>query len=108
MVDDAGAIRHGGDAEVYYDVCGLEKGASFTTRVTITRSESGLSRLFGRSAGSVIGKYAETAAGPGTRRHRTLDMAGMPGGAYWVTVVVTDEKGRRREEGANLRIRGGE
>jgi serine/threonine protein kinase len=108
MVDDAGAIRRGGDAEVYYDVCGLEKGAGFTTRVTITRSESGLNRLFGRSAGSVTGKYEESAGGPATRRHRSLDMDGMPGGAYWVNVVVTDDKGRRREEGTSLRVRGGE
>jgi hypothetical protein len=108
LVDDAGAIRHGGDADVYYDVCGLEKGAAFTTRVTITRSESGLNRLFGRSAAPVTGKYEESASGPATRRHRTLDMDGMPGGSYWVNVVVTDEKGRRREEGANLRIHGGE
>ena len=106
MVDEAGTIRRGGDAEVYYDVCGLEKGTAFTTRVTIARSESGLSRLFNRTAGPVTGKYDESASGPATRRHRTLDMDGMPGGSYWVNVVVTDEKGRRREEGANLRIRG--
>jgi hypothetical protein len=108
MVDDAGAIRQGGDAEVYYDVCGLEKGAGFTTRVTITRDESGLSRLLGRSSTPVTGKYEESAGGPATRRHRSLDMDGMPGGSYWVNVVVTDDKGRRREEGARLRVRGGE
>jgi hypothetical protein len=105
-VDDAGAIRRGSDAEVYYDVCGLAKGTRFRTQVTITRSESGLDRLFGRSAGSVTGKYDETARGPATRRHRSLDMDGMPAGAYWVSVVVTDEKGRRREEGSSLRVRG--
>jgi hypothetical protein len=108
MVDDAGAIHQGGDADVYYDVCGLEKGAGFTTRVTITKSESGLNRLFGRSAGPVTGKYEESAGGPATRRHRSLDMDGMPGGSYWVNVVVTDDKGRRREEGTSLRVRGGE
>ena len=107
-VDDAGAIRRDGDAEVYYDVCGLAKGAGFRTQVTITKSESGLNRLFGRSAGSVSGRYEETARGPATRRHRSLDMDGMPAGAYWVTVVVTDEKGRRREGGASLRVRGAE
>jgi predicted Ser/Thr protein kinase len=108
QVDDAGAIRGGGDAEVYYDVCGLPKGTGFRTQVTITRNESGLNRLFGRSAGSVSGKYEETARGPATRRHRSLDMGGMPAGAYWVNVVVTDEKGRRREEGTSLRVRGSE
>jgi hypothetical protein len=108
MVDDAGAIRQGGDAEVYYDVCGLEKGTAFTTRVTIARDESGLSRLLGRSPAPVTGKYEESAGGPATRRHRSLDMDGMPGGSYRVTVVVTDDKGRRREEGASLRVRGGE
>lgn len=106
MVDDAGAIRQGGDAEVYYDVCGLEKGTAFTTRVTITRDESGLSRLLGRSSVPVTAKYEESAGGPATRRHRSLDMDGMPGGPYWVNVVVTDDKGRRREEGASLRVRG--
>jgi predicted Ser/Thr protein kinase len=107
-VDDAGAIRRGGDAEVYYDVCGLAKGTGFRTQVTITKSESGLNRLFGRSVGSVNGKYDETAPGPATRRHRSLDMSDMPPGAYWVNVVVTDEKGRRREEGTSLRVRGSE
>ena len=107
-VDDAGAIRRNGDAEVYYDVCGLPKGAGFTTQVTITKSETGLNRLFGRSAGSVSGKYDEASNGPATRRHRTLDMDGMPAGSYWVNVVVTDEKGRRRAEGTSLRVRGAE
>jgi hypothetical protein len=107
-VDDAGAISRGGDAEVYYDVCGLEKGTSFTTSVTITKSESGLNRLLGRGAGSVRGKYDEAASGPATRRHRTLDMDGMPAGTYQVNVVVVDEKGRRREEATSLRIRGEE
>ena len=108
MLDDAGSIRQGGGAEVYYDVCGLPKGAGFTTRVTIAQTESGLSRLFGRSAGTVTGKYEETARGPATRRHVTLDMDGMPGGSYWVNVVVTDDKGRRREEGTSLRVHGSE
>jgi hypothetical protein len=108
MVDGAGAIRRDGDAEVYYDVCGLEKGAAFTTRVTISKSESGLSRFLGRSAGPVTDKFEETASGPATRRHRSLDMDGMPGGSYWVNVVVTDHQGRRREEGTSLRVRGGE
>ena len=107
-VDDAGAIRRSGDADVYYDVCGLAKGTGFRTQVTITKSESGLNRLFGRSAGSVSGKYDETASGPATRRHRSLDMDGMPAGAYWINVVVTDEKGRRREQGTSLRVRGAE
>jgi hypothetical protein len=106
MIDDAGAIRQGGSAQVYYDVCGLEKGAGFTTRVTISKSESGLNRLFGRSVSPVTEKFEERAGGPAVRRHRTLDMAGMPGGSYWVNVVVTDEKNRRREEGTSLRVRG--
>jgi hypothetical protein len=106
MVDDAGAIRSGGDAEIYYDVCGLEKGASFTTRVTIAKSESGLDRLLGRAPAPVTQRYEESASGPAVRRHRSLDMDGMPGGSYWVNVTVTDEKGRHREEGASLRVRG--
>jgi hypothetical protein len=105
MVDDAGAIRSGGDAEVYYDVCGLEKGTSFTTRVTIAKSESGLDRLFGRAPAPVTQRYEETASGPAVRRHRSLDMDGMPAGGYSVSVTVTDEKSRRREESASLRVR---
>jgi hypothetical protein len=108
MVDAAGSIRQSGNAQVYYDVCGLEKGTSFMTRVTISRNESALGRLFGRSAGPVTDKFEETADGPRIRRHRTLDMDGMPGGSYWINVVVTDQQGRRREEGTNLRVRGGE
>ena len=106
MVDDAGAIRSGSDAEVYYDVCGLEKGATFTTRVTIAKSESGLDRLFGRGPAPVTQRYDESASGPSVRRHRSLDIDGMSAGAYWVSVTVTDEKGRHREEGTNLRVRG--
>ena len=104
-MDEVSPIRQNGRADVYYDVCGLDKGTGFTTRVTISRTESGLSRLFGRSVGPVTGKYEATARGPATRRHVTLDMDGMPGGAYWVTVLVTDERGRQRDEGTSLRVR---
>jgi hypothetical protein len=107
MVDDGGVVRSGSDAEVYYDVCGLEKGTAFTTRVTITKNESGLDRLFGRAAAPVTEKYEDSAGGPATRRHRSLDMDGMPGGSYWMSVTVTDARGRRREDGASLRVRGG-
>jgi hypothetical protein len=105
MVDAARPIRQGSGADVYYDVCGLPKGTGFTTRVTIARTESGLARLLRRTEESVSGKYDDTAPGAAARRHVTLDMDGMSGGSYWVNVLVTDDKGRRREEGTSLRVR---
>jgi hypothetical protein len=106
LVDDAGSIRQGGDADVYYDVCGLDGDAAFTTRVTIARNESGLNRLFGRSVSPMTAHYEESASGPSERRHRTIGMDDMPAGSYWISVSVTDARGRRREEGTSLRVRG--
>jgi hypothetical protein len=74
--------------------------------VTITKNESGLNKLFGHAVAPVTEKFEESAAGPAIRRHRSLGMDGMPDGSYWMSVIVTDARGRRREDGASLRVRG--
>lgn len=106
LVDEVGTTD--GETEVYYDVCGLSEGTSYTTRISVTKHESGLKRLLGRSVEPVTLTFDEKAGGPAVRRHRTLDMRGMPVGSYRVSVSVTDDKGRRRETGTTLHMRAGE
>lgn len=103
LVDEIGTTR--GETEIHYDVCGLSKGTVYTTRITVTKNESGLKRLLGASVQPVTAKFDDKARGPAMRRHRTLDMSGMPVGSYWVGVTVTDDKGRRREIGTTLHVR---
>jgi tRNA A-37 threonylcarbamoyl transferase component Bud32 len=104
MLDAAETQRAGRDLDVYFDVCGLEKEAPYTATVSVTKSESGLRRLLGSSVEPVRVSYDETARGPATRRHHTLDVSHMPPGAYWLEVVVTDGEGRRRAKATGLRL----
>jgi tRNA A-37 threonylcarbamoyl transferase component Bud32 len=104
LVDAVGTKKVGAGLDVYYDVCGLEKGTAYTTTVTLTKSESGLRRILGRSVEPINVTYDETARGPATRRHRTLDLGRMPAGSYWLELVVRDAKGRRRSAGVGLLV----
>jgi serine/threonine protein kinase len=103
-VDD-GTVRQGRRADLYYDVCGLPASSPYTTHVTITRQGRSLGKLFGHSSSPVTATYEETASGPSVRRHHTLGTTSMPSGTYHVEVLVTDDRGRHREDGASLVVR---
>ena len=104
---DAGTVRQGRRADLFYDVCGLRASSAYTAHVTITRPGGGrsLGKLFGRSTAPVTATYEETASGPSVRRHRTLGTSSMPSGTYHVDVLVTDDRGRHRQDGASLVVR---
>ena len=104
LVDALGTRRAGSDLDIYYDVCGLEEGAAFTTRVSVVKNESGLRRLFGSSVDPIAVSYDETARGPAIRRHRALSFEAMPPGSYTVDIVVTDGSGRRREKDLEFQV----
>ncbi|MDB4879835.1 MAG: hypothetical protein JWL60_1281 [Gemmatimonadetes bacterium] len=106
LLDDVGRIDVGSDLDVYYDVCGLPAG-SYRTRITVVRNSSGLQRLLGRSSEPVSQTYDERSSGGPLRRHRTIDMDGREAGTYTLGVVVTDEKGRRRERYGQFQLTGG-
>jgi predicted Ser/Thr protein kinase len=106
LVDAIGANRQGTNLDVYYDVCGLEDGATFTTHVSVSRSTSGLKRLLGGGVQPIALSYDEKAGGPAVRRHRTISFGDMPAGSYSLDVVVLDEKGRRRERVVEFQVPG--
>jgi len=94
LIDEIGSNQQG-DLDVYYDVCGLEKGTDFRTRISVVKNESGLRRLIG-GVSPVAESFDESANGPATRRHRTLSFGAMPAGAYTLFVSVTDPGGNRQ------------
>ncbi|MFN2567692.1 MAG: hypothetical protein ABR499_22080, partial [Gemmatimonadaceae bacterium] len=104
LVDAIGEREAGDNLDVYYDVCGLEKGSAYTATVTLTKNESGFRRLLGSSVEPIRITYDETARGPAARRHRTLDLGDRPPGSYWLDVTVRDANGRRRSAGVGLLV----
>jgi hypothetical protein len=94
LVDGIGSSQQG-DLDVYYDVCGLDKGTDFRTRISVARNESGFRRLIG-GVSPVSESFDESASGPATRRHRTLRFGEMPAGTYTLLVSVTGPGGKRQ------------
>jgi predicted Ser/Thr protein kinase len=103
LMDAPGRQDEGDDLDVYYDVCGLAPGTSYTTKVSITRNGL-LNRLPGRSAKPITEMYNESAGSPAVRRHRTLDTDALPAGQYTVSLIITDASDRVRERRATLDI----
>lgn len=104
MVDAVGMQSAGSDLDVYYDVCGLQPGDSYTARIVASRNESGLRRLLGTGVVPVTTSYDETANGAAVRRHRTLDAPHFVPGSYRLDVVVTDARGRTRTKSVPFQL----
>ena len=107
LVESIATHAPGSNLQLYYDVCGLDAGTPYTAQLRIVKSESGIRRLLGRSVEPVVVSFDGSASGPRVRRHETIDFDDMPAGSYWMTLSVTDDRGRerRREQSFLLRDR---
>jgi hypothetical protein len=50
--------------------------------------------------------FDDSSAGVGTRRQHLLAAAALPAGNYHLTVVVTDDRGRKRDKDLTFKIIG--
>lgn len=85
----------GSAAELYYEVYGLARGATYHTVVRLQR-EGGRSifgaigSLFGGGRAPVLLEFDAAAEGPVTRVHRGVALRDVGKGTYRLTVVITD------------------
>jgi serine/threonine protein kinase len=91
----------GAPADVRYDVCGLTEGTKFKVRMSVLRSETGR-RLTEKDR--VAEAIDETASSPGMRLRHSLSIGALSAGTYRLNVLVTDDRGRRRERDTPLRV----
>jgi hypothetical protein len=95
----------GSTLTVNYDVCGLRKGAAYTTDIVVRRtSQSRLKRIVGGTVRPVSGRFVDVASSHRSRRRRTINISGLPPGAYALDVVIVDAKDRRRERNQQFEI----
>ena len=100
LVDSIGSTPQGSDMNVHFDVCGLAEGTPFKVKMSIVRDGTR------HAADRMTASFDDTAAGVGTRRAHSLAVASLPGGSYRLTIVVTDDKGRKRDTDVAVRIAG--
>jgi serine/threonine protein kinase len=100
LADSIGSTPQGGDVNVHFDVCGLSEGTPFKVRMSIVRDGTR------HSADRMTASFDDTSVGIGTRRQHSLAIATLPAGNYHLTMIVTDDKGRRRDTEIALRIVG--
>ena len=98
LVDSVADSPRGRDVNVSYDVCGLEEGTSFKVRMSLVREGSR------HAADRMTASFDDAALSTGTHRQHSLAVATLPAGSYRLTVVVTDDKGRKRDRDLPLRI----
>jgi hypothetical protein len=105
LVDSIRAQKPGSRLAVNYDVCGLEKGAAFTTDITLRKTDQSRLRLMvGATVKPMTSTYPDAAIGPRTRRRRTISLSGLPSGMYSVNVRIVDAKSRRREKARQFQL----
>jgi GWxTD domain-containing protein len=81
--------------DLYYEVYGLARGASYHTVVRMDR-EGGRSvfgsirRLFGGARAPVLLEFDAASTGPVSRQHRAVELRGVGPGNYRLTLVITD------------------
>jgi hypothetical protein len=101
LLDPVDAMTPGSTLDVRYDVCGLTAGTKYKVRLSVLRAE-GSRRAIEKDR--VTENVDDSSSGPGMRRHQPMATAALPAGSYRLVVVVTDERGRRREREVPLRI----
>jgi hypothetical protein len=85
----------GSAAELYYEVYGLARGASYHTIVRLEREGhrslfGAIRGLFGGSGAAVLLAFDAAAEGPVTRVHRAVALRDVAKGTYRLTVVISD------------------
>ena len=100
LVDPTGSTAQGSDVTVRYDVCGLGEGTPIKSRLTVARTDGGRRAAADRMQAT----FDDPATGIGTRLHHVVAVGPLPAGSYRLTVVVIDDKGRRRDHESALRI----
>ena len=100
LVDDIGSTPQGSDLSVRFDVCGLAEGTPFKVKMSMVRDGTR------HAADRMTASFDDTAVGVGTRRVHSLAVASLPAGSYRLTVIVTDDKGRKRDTDLAVRING--
>jgi GWxTD domain-containing protein len=83
--------------ELYYELYGLERGASYHTQIRVERSGGRslfrrLAGLFGGNRPPVLLDFDAPAAGPVTRVHRGVSLRGLSTGRYRLSVTLTDPR----------------
>jgi len=100
LVDSIDSTPQGSDVNVRFDVCGLSESTPFKVRMAVVRDGSR------HNADRMTANFDDASIGFGTRRQHSLAVASLPAGSYRLTVVVTDDKGRKRDRDLPLRIVG--
>lgn len=100
LVDDIGSTPQGSDLSVHFDVCGLSEGTPFKVKMSMVRDGTR------HAADRMTANFDDTSVGVGTRRVHSLAVASLPAGSYRLTVIVTDDKGRKRDTDLAVRISG--
>lgn len=98
LVDSVADSPRGRDVNVTYDVCGLAEGTPFKVRMAVVREGSR------HAADRMMASFDDAALSAGTHRLHSLAVATLPAGTYRLTVVVIDDKGRKRDRDLPLRI----
>ncbi len=94
MLDPVGSRPVSRHLDVYYDVCGLARGTSYTVTVSLSRKAGGIGGLFGGRDRPVAMSFDEEARGPATRRHRNIALPDLEAGSYTLAVSVALDDGR--------------
>jgi hypothetical protein len=100
LVDSIGSTPQGNDLNVRFDVCGLAEGTPFKVKMSMVRDGTR------HAADRMTASFDDTSVGFGTRRVHSLAVASLPAGSYRLTVIVTDDKGRKRDTDLAVRISG--
>ena len=106
LLDPVPSRPAGSDLEVFYDVCGLASGTTYSSRLRLSRQDEGLKKLFGGGSKPVIATFQERAEGPATRRRRTIGLEVVRPGPYTLELMVTDNRGRARRRAQTVLVTG--
>jgi hypothetical protein len=103
LMDQVPHAAAGSELEIYYDVCGLPSGTTYSGRVRLTAAQTAAKKKSPKPK-PLTAAFKDKVDGPATRRLQQLELGTTRPGTYTLELSVVDTRGRERKRFQKVRV----
>jgi hypothetical protein len=104
LMDQVPHAAPGSELEIYYDVCGLPSGTTYSGRVRLMAAQATAKKKSPKPKPLTVA-FKDKVDGPATRRLQQLQLGATKPGTYTLELSVVDTQGRERKRFQKVRVK---